>query len=65
MGQQVLKAILLGWLFLAASWTWYKGVRFARYWRLIYTPYLLAIALTLANSIGMIALPWLAPQTNT
>lgn len=49
-------------LFTALS-AWHKGVRFARYWLLIYTPYLLAIALTLANSIGMIALPWLAPQT--
>ncbi len=42
---------------------WRKGVHFARYWLMVYAPFLLSIALTLANSIGMIALPWLPVAT--
>lgn len=49
-------------LFTALS-AWRKGVRFARYWLLVYAPYLLAISLALANSIGVIAVPWLPLET--
>ncbi len=58
-----LSAIVFVFILFTALSAWRKGVRFARYWLLIYTPYLLAIALTLANSIGLIALPWLPLET--
>lgn len=49
-------------LFSAAS-AWRKGVRFARYWLMVYTPYLLVIGLVLLNSMGWVALPWLPVET--
>jgi GGDEF domain-containing protein len=42
---------------------WRKGVRFASYWLMVYTPYLLAIGFVLLNSIGVLALSWLPVET--
>jgi GGDEF domain-containing protein len=40
-----------------------KGVRFALYWLIVYTPYLLIIHLVLLNSIGIVSAPWLPSAT--
>ncbi len=45
-------------IFSAAS-AWRKGVTFAGYWLLVYVPYLLGVAATLADSSGVFATPWL------
>jgi GGDEF domain-containing protein len=41
---------------------WRKGVQFARYWLMVYAPYLLTIGIVLAKSIGLVALPWLPSE---
>ncbi len=42
---------------------WRKGVQFARYWLMVYAPYLLTIGFVLGKSMGLLALPWLPAET--
>jgi GGDEF domain-containing protein len=42
---------------------WRRGVAFGGYWLLVYVPYLVSIALTLTESAGLIAAPWLPKET--
>ncbi len=42
---------------------WRKRVPYSRYWILVYTPYVVSIALILAQSTGQITMPWLPLNT--
>jgi GGDEF domain-containing protein len=55
-------AVFLFILYSALS-AWRKGVKFARYWLMVYTPYLLTIGFVLAKSMGLVAAPWLPSET--
>jgi GGDEF domain-containing protein len=59
----VICTAVFAFILLSALNAWRKGVKFARYWLLVYTPYLLTIGFVLANSIGLVAAPWLPSET--
>ncbi|MBA4329223.1 MAG: hypothetical protein C0428_13420 [Polaromonas sp.] len=42
---------------------WRRGVAFGGYWLLVYLPYLVCVALALAESSGLINAPWLPGET--
>ncbi len=49
---------------IACAWrAWRRGVAFGGYWLLVYLPYLVCVALTLAESSGLISAPWLPAET--
>lgn len=49
---------------ITCAWrAWRRGVAFGGYWLLVYVPYLACIALTLAESSGLITAPWLPGET--
>jgi GGDEF domain-containing protein len=50
-------------ILLTAVQAWRKAVPYSGYWLLVYIPYLLSIALVVAESSGQITLPWLPVNT--
>lgn len=42
---------------------WRRGVAFGGYWLLVYVPYIVCVALALAESSGLITAPWLPNET--
>jgi two-component system, sensor histidine kinase LadS len=49
---------------ITCAWrAWRRGVAFGGYWLLVYLPYLLCVALALAESSGLISAPWLPAET--
>ncbi|MDO8771575.1 MAG: 7TM diverse intracellular signaling domain-containing protein [Burkholderiaceae bacterium] len=48
---------------LCAWRAWRRGVAFGGYWLLVYVPYLVSVALALAESSGLITAPWLPNET--
>jgi GGDEF domain-containing protein len=49
---------------ITCAWrAWRRGVAFGGYWLLVYLPYLVCVALALAESSGLISAPWLPGET--
>lgn len=49
---------------ITCAWrAWRRGVAFGGYWLLVYLPYLVCVALALAESSGLINAPWLPGET--
>lgn len=60
---QALTASVFAFIIYSALSAWRKGVRFGGYWLMVYLPYLLGVAATLADSSGLYAMSWIPVES--